>query len=97
MVGGDVFNKTVKCLATFGRLVVYGTASGDPARFYPANLMRRNQSVIGFFLPQIMKKPELFKQSLQELLTYVNQGEVELTIRSEEHTSELQSRFDHVC
>jgi len=80
MVGGDVFNKTVKCLATFGRLVVYGTASGDPARFYPANLMRRNQSVIGFFLPQIMKKPELFKQSLQELLTYVNQGEVELTI-----------------
>jgi len=80
MVGGDVFNKTVKCLAAFGRLVVYGTASGDPAKFYPTNLMRRNQSVIGFFLPQIMKETELFKSSLQELLTYVNKGEVELTI-----------------
>src|SRR5699024_9286586 len=82
MVGGDVFNKTVKCLAAFGRLVVYGTASGEPASFYPANLMRRNQSVIGVFLPQIMKQPELYKDSLQERLTYVNKEEGKNTIRA---------------
>lgn len=80
MVGGDVFHKTVKCLAIFGRLVTYGAASGEQATFYPANLMRRNQSVIGFFLPQIMKNPDLFKHSLQELLTYVSNGRLELTI-----------------
>src|SRR5690625_5918940 len=28
-VGGEVFNKTVRCLAEFGRLVVFGAASGD--------------------------------------------------------------------
>jgi NADPH2:quinone reductase len=80
MVGGDVFNKTVKCLATFGRLVVFGAASGEQGRFYPSSLMARNQSVIGFFLPQIMRKPELLQPSLVELLTYLGAGKLKLTI-----------------
>lgn len=80
MVGGDVFNKTVKCLATFGRLVVFGAASGEHSRFYPSSLMARNQSVIGFFLPQIMRKRELLQPSLVELLTYLGAGKLKLTI-----------------
>jgi NADPH:quinone reductase len=80
MVGGDVFNKTLKCLATFGRLVVFGAASGEQSRMYPGALMARNQSVIGFFLPQIMRKPELLQPSLVELLTYLGQGKLKLTI-----------------
>ncbi|MGI2328707.1 quinone oxidoreductase family protein [Planococcus sp. YIM B11945] len=80
MVGGDVFNKTIKCLAPFGRLVIFGAASGEQATFNPGQLMRKNQSVIGFFLPQIMRKPELFQQSFAELLGYVNSGQLQLTI-----------------
>lgn len=80
MVGGDVFNKTIKCLATFGRLVIFGAASGEQSRFYPSSLMARNQSVIGFFLPQIMRKPELMQPSLVELFTYLGEGKLKLTI-----------------
>ncbi|WP_449355371.1 quinone oxidoreductase family protein [Virgibacillus natechei] len=80
MVGGEIFHKTVKCLAPFGRLVIYGAASGEQAKFYPSSLMRRNQSVVGFFLPQIMNQPTLFQKSLEELLLYVNKGKLELTI-----------------
>ncbi|RFU63489.1 quinone oxidoreductase family protein [Peribacillus glennii] len=80
MAGGDVFNKTLKCLATFGRLVVFGNASGEQVEFNPTLLMRRNQSVIGFFLPQIMKKPDLLLPSIQELFTYVAEGKLKLTI-----------------
>ena len=80
MVGGEIFHKTLDCLAAFGRLVIYGAASGEQTTFYPSNLMRRNQSVIGFFLPQIMKQPELLESSLEELLGYVNYGELELKI-----------------
>jgi NADPH:quinone reductase len=80
MVGGEVFNKTVKCLATFGRVVVFGAASGEQSRFYPSSLMARNQSVIGFFLPQIMRKPELLQPSLVELFTYLGAGKLKLTI-----------------
>ncbi|MGP4107876.1 quinone oxidoreductase family protein [Virgibacillus sp. L01] len=80
MVGGEVFHKTIECLAPFGRLVIYGAASGEQAKFYPGLLMKRNQSVVGFFLPQIMRKPKLFQDSLSELLTYVQKGELELTV-----------------
>lgn len=80
MAGGDVFYKTLTCLATFGRIVVYGVASGEQSKFNPSSLMARNQSVIGFFLPQIMRKPELMKPSLTELLRYVSEGKLTLTI-----------------
>ncbi|WP_298829414.1 quinone oxidoreductase [uncultured Planococcus sp.] len=80
MVGGEVFNKTIKCLAPFGRLVIFGAASGEQATFNPGQLMRKNQSVIGFFLPQIMRYPELFQRSFGELLAYMKSGELILTI-----------------
>lgn len=80
MAGGEIFNKTLKCLATFGRLVIYGVASGEQSRFYPSSLMARNQSVIGFFLPQIMRKPELIQSSMAEMLGYLSKGQLKLTI-----------------
>ncbi|UII56803.1 NADPH:quinone oxidoreductase family protein [Cytobacillus spongiae] len=80
MAGGDIFNKTLQCLATSGRLVIYGVASGEQPRFYPSTLMARNQSVIGFFLPQIMRKPQLLKESLNDLFTYLAKGQLKITV-----------------
>ncbi|QOR68348.1 quinone oxidoreductase [Cytobacillus suaedae] len=80
MAGGDIFQKTLTCLAPFGRVVIYGVASGEQSRLYPSSLMAKNQSVIGFFLPQIMRKPQLFQSSLMELLSFVNNGSLKLTI-----------------
>lgn len=83
MAGGEVFKKTLGCLATFGRLVIYGVASGEQSIMYPSSLMAKNQSVIGFFLPQIMRKPDLLQTSLVELLQYVGSGKLKLTIGGE--------------
>ncbi|WP_027408327.1 zinc-binding alcohol dehydrogenase family protein [Anoxybacteroides tepidamans] len=80
MAGGAVFHETLACLAPFGRLVVYGVASGQFTRMNPAALMGKNISVIGFFLPQIMRKKNLYQQSLLELLAYVQTGAVQLMI-----------------
>ncbi|WP_181347157.1 quinone oxidoreductase [Thalassobacillus sp. CUG 92003] len=80
MAGGAVFHQTIDCLASFGRLVIYGVASGEQARFHPSKLMAKNQSVIGFFLPQILKKPELVQSSLTELLGYIQSGALKLEI-----------------
>ncbi|MFJ7747311.1 zinc-binding alcohol dehydrogenase family protein [Peribacillus sp. NPDC097295] len=80
MAGGDIFNKTLKCLAPFGRLVVFGNASRETYTMNPQTLMRRNQSVVGFFLPQIMKKPDLLLPSIKELFSYVASGKLKLTI-----------------
>lgn len=80
MVGGDIFRNTLKCLAANGRLVVFGAASGEQSPLYAGELMKRNQSVIGFFLPQIMKNYELYQNSFKELLGYIESGDLKLTI-----------------
>ncbi|SDJ50011.1 quinone oxidoreductase family protein [Salimicrobium halophilum] len=80
MAGGDVFTETVKAMAPFGRVLTYGAASGVPPQLNATALMNKNLSVIGFFLPQIMKKPELVQQSLKELLTLLDQGRLTLHI-----------------
>lgn len=80
MVGGDIFNKTLHCLAPFGRLVIFGGASGEPAHLNAAQLMRRNHSVVGFFLPVIMKDPVRYQKGFTELLQYYAAGKLQLTV-----------------
>jgi len=80
MVGGDIFRKTLKCLAPFGRVVVFGAASGESSPLQAGELMRRNQSVIGFFLPQIMNNYDMYQASFKELLGFIESGDLTLTI-----------------
>jgi NADPH2:quinone reductase len=80
MVGGDFIQKNLECLATFGRMVVYGAASGERGSLVPMNLMYKNHTVAGFYLPQIMSRPELFGPSLKEMLGWISSGDLKLTV-----------------
>ena len=80
MVGGDFLEKNLRCMAAWGRMVVFGAASGERGSIVPVDLMRKNHSVIGFFLPQVMSRPELFGQSLQEILGWIQAGQLRLTV-----------------
>jgi NADPH2:quinone reductase len=80
MVGGDFPQKNLSCLNVFGRMVVFGAASVDRGSLVPAQLMKKNHSVVGFYLPQIMVRPELFKPSLKEILAWISSGDLKLTI-----------------
>ncbi|SDN86024.1 quinone oxidoreductase family protein [Alkalicoccus daliensis] len=80
MAGGKIFDQTLDCLAPFGRLVVYGAASGELPKLSPFRLMEKNQAIIGFFLPQMMAKPELFQSSLKEIITLAAEGRLRLTV-----------------
>ncbi|QQK81259.1 NADPH:quinone oxidoreductase family protein [Salicibibacter cibi] len=80
MAGGDVFEKTLRVLGRFGRLVIFGSASGEQSKLNAGRLMEKNQSVIGFFLPQIMRRQALMQASLETLFTHLQKGELELQI-----------------
>ena len=81
MVGGDEFlQKNLECLAVFGRMVVYGAASGELGSIVPANLMNNCHSVVGFWLIQVASRPNLFVPSLQEMLGWISSGDLQLTI-----------------
>lgn len=80
MVGGDFPRKNLQCLNAFGRMVVYGAASGDRGSLVPAELMKNNHVVAGFYLPNIMVRRDLFGPSLEKVLGWISSGDLKLTI-----------------
>ena len=80
MVGADFPQKNLECLAVFGRMVVFGSASGERGTLVPAALMKPCHAVVGFYLPQIMRRPDLFVPSLEEVLGWISTDDLELTI-----------------
>ncbi|MFO7264329.1 MAG: alcohol dehydrogenase [Bacillaceae bacterium G1] len=80
MVGGEVFRKNLGILAEFGRMVVFGAASKERATLEPFRLMNKCQSVIGFLLTPVVRRPELYWPSLNELLQLVKDGRLKLQI-----------------
>lgn len=86
MVGGEIFNQNLKCLAVFGRMVIFGAASQQTPTLNPIQLMKRNQAVIGYWLVNTITRPKLFAQGMQELLGWVSEGKLKLIV---EHTFPL--------
>lgn len=80
MVGGDFVEKNLRCLNAWGRMVVFGAASGDRGSVSPMDLLRKNHSVVGFFLPQVMSRPDLFVPSLRQMMGWIQTGDVKLTL-----------------
>jgi NADPH:quinone reductase len=58
-VGGAAGSALVHCLGTGGRLLVYGTLSGEPLTVPPRDLMIAGASVEGFWLGTFMARQKL--------------------------------------
>ena len=80
MVGGDFPEKNLRCLNVFGRMVVYGAASGERGAIPPETLMKKCHSVVGFWLVPVTGRPDLLVPSLREVLAWTTSGELRLTI-----------------
>jgi NADPH2:quinone reductase len=80
MSGGDVFEACRKALANLGRLVVYGIASRDQNTVRTGGLMRRSQSIVGFWLFEFLQRPELLREPLADLYERAARGEVEAVV-----------------
>ncbi len=65
MAGGETFDRSLKALAPFGRLVTYGIASGEPNTVQSGALMRKSRAVIGFWLMHALDR---LRGPLDELL-----------------------------
>jgi NADPH:quinone reductase len=80
MSGGEVFEACRKALANLGRLVVYGIASRDQNTVRTGGLMRRSQSIVGFWLFEFLERPELLREPLADLYERAARGEVEAVV-----------------
>jgi NADPH2:quinone reductase len=65
MLGGEHVLKSVRCVRDFGRVIVYGTATGQRANLDPGVLYAKGASVHGLWLTYISRKQELMREAWQ--------------------------------
>lgn len=80
-IAGEVFSEGMKALAPFGRMVVYGHASGQAGHFDTRPLHRQTKAVIGYSSGHYRRsRPELLRPSVEAVFGHLQGGQVELQI-----------------
>jgi NADPH2:quinone reductase len=74
MLGGEHTTKSVRCLGDFGRVIVYGTATGQKSNLDTRLLYAKGASVHGLWLTYLSAKRELMNQAWQQLSEWTSQG-----------------------
>ena len=78
MVGGPTFDGSLRALAPFGRLIVFGMASRQPPTpIAPAGLMVGSKCVMGFWLVDCMRDPRMLVDPMQELMQMTADGSLQ--------------------
>jgi NADPH2:quinone reductase len=80
MVGGSVAEQNLQCLAPFGRMVVYGAASGQIVQFSGIQLMYKNQAIIGYWLTAQLSRPDRIFQAVMELMQFITNGQLQIIV-----------------
>jgi len=74
MLGGEHTAKSVRCLRDFGRVIVYGTATGQRAQVDPGILYAKGASIHGLWLTYLSAKRDLMQQAWQQLAKWIAEG-----------------------
>jgi NADPH2:quinone reductase len=74
MLGGEHTAKSVRCLGDFGRVIVYGSATGEKSQLDTRLLYAKGASVHGLWLSYLSAKQELMKQAWKQLADWSSQG-----------------------
>jgi NADPH2:quinone reductase len=76
MSGGEVFDRSYRALAPFGRIVVCGIATGEPNRISSGSLLRHSRAIVGFYLVHCLARPGMFAEALADLFARAGRGEL---------------------
>ena len=74
MLGGEHTAKSIRCLRDFGRVIVYGNATGQQASVDPRGLYAKGASIHGLWLTYLSAKRDLMAQAWKQLSTWTAQG-----------------------
>lgn len=81
MAGGEVFERSLRALAPFGRIAVCGISSKQPNEVRTGHLLRNSRSVVAFWLFHALADPQRrFREPLVDLFARAARGEVQPAI-----------------
>ncbi|MGE7666952.1 quinone oxidoreductase family protein [Ureibacillus composti] len=80
-IGGKVAEKSLDCLAMYGRLVNFGNASGEIGQVKTVDLHSSCRAVLGFSLGTTRNnRPELLRETAERVLEYLADGRLDIKI-----------------
>lgn len=82
MLGGEHTNKSARCLRDFGRVIVYGSATGEKSTLDPRLLYAKGSSVHGLWLTYLSTNRELMNDAWKQLSIWISQGHLHPVIGS---------------
>lgn len=98
MVGGDVYNETIRSLKKGGKMIVFGCASGVQGSIHPEYFVDENISQLGFNLAYyIGTYPSLWQASLGEVISLIMEGKLQIETASQfslEQVAEAQRKLE---
>jgi NADPH:quinone reductase len=77
MLGGEHTNKSVRCLRDFGRVIVYGSATGERSELDTRLLYAKGTSVHGLWLTYLSANRELMDAAWKQLSNWTSQGRLQ--------------------
>jgi NADPH2:quinone reductase len=78
-ISGTVSERSLECLAYYGRLVHFGNASGEVGSFQTKDLHASCRSILGFSFGTTRKKrPELLQETANQVFRYLRDGSLQI-------------------
>ena len=96
-VGGPVLEKSVRCVAPYGRLVSYGNASGTPANLPASDITTANRTVIGFSIGRSPQGQLDHQAAMAELFPMLAEGKAKLVVDQILPMSEVSKAHQHLA
>jgi NADPH:quinone reductase len=76
MLGGEHTAKSVRCLRDFGRVIVYGTATGQRGQLDPGILYAKGASVHGLWLTYLSQNAAIMTGAWKQLSQWAEEGQI---------------------
>jgi len=76
MLGGEHTAKSLRCCRPFGRVIIYGTATGQRHQFDSGVMMGRSLSAHGLWLSVLAKDRALMNRTLQAMQPWIAEGKL---------------------
>ena len=96
-VGGPVLEKSLRCVASYGRLISYGNASGTPASLPSSDFTSANRTIIGFSMGRSPAGVLDHKNAMAELFPMMSRGQVRLIVDQVIPMSEAARAHQHLA
>ena len=96
-VGGSVLEKSVRCVASYGKLISYGNASGTPANLVSTDITTLNRTIIGFSMGRSPAGALDHQASMTELFPLIANEQVNLVVDRVLPMSEVAQAHEHLA